>query len=184
MVSIHRPLGYGPSTLPLRHSAALENHSNRNTLLSVKANRLKFISWKKTLLYNTAIVSCCQEELVGGRERGREGEQAQRVKRRKKEFVSEKEVEVDWRRDISNLSFNLSWNLLSWDKTSWCWNINYIISTGCVVHTTVCHSRHIPGSSLAERGPDRLPALKQYEDIKWSTVWNFISMFLNVCIHF
>ncbi len=30
MVSIHRPLGYGPSTLPLRHSAALERQTARS----------------------------------------------------------------------------------------------------------------------------------------------------------
>ena len=72
MVSIHRPLGYGPSTLPLRHSAALKGHCNRNTLLSVNVSCLEFISWSRTFLCNTAIVSCCQEELVGGRGRGRE----------------------------------------------------------------------------------------------------------------
>ena len=28
MVSIHRPLGYGPSTLPLRHAAVVEERVN------------------------------------------------------------------------------------------------------------------------------------------------------------
>ena len=29
MVSIHRPLGYGPSTLPLRHAALLPNSDEK-----------------------------------------------------------------------------------------------------------------------------------------------------------
>ena len=29
MVSIHRPLGYGPSTLPLRHAAPLPNSDEK-----------------------------------------------------------------------------------------------------------------------------------------------------------
>ena len=32
MVSIHRPLGYGPSTLPLRHSAAGRVHDEINVI--------------------------------------------------------------------------------------------------------------------------------------------------------
>ena len=29
MVSIHRPLGYGPSTLPLRHAALLDRNDEK-----------------------------------------------------------------------------------------------------------------------------------------------------------
>ena len=29
MVSIHRPLGYGPSTLPLRHAALLDDNDEK-----------------------------------------------------------------------------------------------------------------------------------------------------------
>ena len=36
MVSIHRPLGYGPSTLPLRHSAYIKEYSILKTFLILK----------------------------------------------------------------------------------------------------------------------------------------------------
>ena len=41
MVSIHRPLGYGPSTLPLRHAAVVEERVNCPMLTRKKKKRKK-----------------------------------------------------------------------------------------------------------------------------------------------
>ena len=43
MVSIHRPLGYGPSTLPLRHAASLSSLAPIHALLTESRGRHK--SW-------------------------------------------------------------------------------------------------------------------------------------------
>ena len=39
MVSIHRPLGYGPSTLPLRHAAEVEEMVSCPMLMRKKEKR-------------------------------------------------------------------------------------------------------------------------------------------------
>ena len=41
MVSIHRPLGYGPSTLPLRHAAVVEERVNCPMLMRKKKKKEK-----------------------------------------------------------------------------------------------------------------------------------------------
>ena len=39
MVSIHRPLGYGPSTLPLRHAAVVEEMVSCPMLMRKKSKK-------------------------------------------------------------------------------------------------------------------------------------------------
>ena len=41
MVSIHRPLGYGPSTLPLRHAAVVEEKVSCPMLMRKKGGKKK-----------------------------------------------------------------------------------------------------------------------------------------------
>ena len=51
MVSIHRPLGYGPSTLPLRHAAVVEEMVSCPMLMRKKGKKKKkaalFLEGKK-----------------------------------------------------------------------------------------------------------------------------------------
>ena len=50
MVSIHRPLGYGPSTLPLRHAAVVEEKVSCPMLMRKKERKKKpalFLEGKK-----------------------------------------------------------------------------------------------------------------------------------------
>ncbi len=42
MVSIHRPLGYGPSTLPLRHAAVVEEKVSCPMLMRKKGKKTAF----------------------------------------------------------------------------------------------------------------------------------------------
>ena len=44
MVSIHRPLGYGPSTLPLRHAAVVEERVNCPMLMRKKKKRKRSLA--------------------------------------------------------------------------------------------------------------------------------------------
>ena len=44
MVSIHRPLGYGPSTLPLRHAAVVEERVNCPMLMRKKKKRQRSLA--------------------------------------------------------------------------------------------------------------------------------------------
>ncbi|XP_027706956.1 uncharacterized protein LOC114035151 [Vombatus ursinus] len=57
MVSIHRPLGYGPSTLPLRHSA-LQNKNVKNIASTNQKGATRSLSPSPSSCRNTNHVSC------------------------------------------------------------------------------------------------------------------------------
>ncbi len=80
MVSIHRPLGYGPSTLPLRHSASHTTTTNKDTATdryysiqnkiaedgfdpSTSGSTLPLRHWIPTILYNSQLECYCVTSL-------------------------------------------------------------------------------------------------------------------------
>ena len=67
MVSIHRPLGYGPSTLPLRHSADLSMWRVLLCIYNVTQLMHKLSSvqcWKKNALQSSKGCYCNQGYLL------------------------------------------------------------------------------------------------------------------------